>query len=292
LKRNLPRIGFIGAGTVATALACGLHNKGYAVVAVASLHLASAQKLSKFVPNCQPCPEKQQVVDAADIIFITTPDDVIAQVAGEVKWQAGKSALHCSGADTSALLAKAAAEGASVGVIHPLQTFAGAEQAKDSLSGITFSIEAQEPLAATLKSMAKSLGGRAIVLKPEDRVLYHASAVMVSNYLVTLMKMSTDLWAGFGLSREEAVRALAPLIKGTVNNIETIGLPDCLSGPISRGDTGTLKKHLAALGDNHDGITSAYKELGLQTIPVALAKGHIDAARASEMTTVLKTAHG
>lgn len=292
MKRVLPRIGFIGAGTVATALACALHGKGYTVVAVASRRLTSSQALAKFIPNCLPCADKQQVVDAADIIFITTPDDVIAQVAGELKWQTGKCAVHCSGADTSELLSKALSEGAAVGVFHPLQTFAGAEQAKNSLSGITFSIEAREPLLATLKAMAKSLGGRSIVLKPEDRVLYHASAVMVSNYLVTLMKMSTDLWAGFGLSREDAVRALAPLIKGTVNNIETVGLPDCLTGPISRGDTGTLKKHIEALGDNHNGITSAYRELGLQTVPLALSKGRIDAAKAEEIKIVLKTHAG
>ena len=290
MNRNLPRIGFIGAGTVATSLACALHGKGYPVVAVASRTYSSAQKLAEFVPCCQPFQDKQQVIESSDIIFITTPDDVIAQVAGELKWQAGNSAVHCSGADTSGLLNKASSDWATVGVFHPLQTFAGAEQAKNSLAGITFSIEASEQLQTTLKKMATTLGGRCIVLKPEDRALYHASAVMVSNYLVTLVKLSADLWADFGLSREDAVRALAPLIKGTLNNIETIGLPICLTGPISRGDTGTIKKHLHDLEKHHHDILGTYRELGLKTIPIALEKGRIDSQKAREIEVALATA--
>jgi predicted short-subunit dehydrogenase-like oxidoreductase (DUF2520 family) len=288
LKRNLPRLGFVGAGTVATSLACALHGKGYPVVAVASRTYSSAQKLSVFVPCCQPYQDKQQVVDNADLIFITTPDDVISQVARELNWQPGKFAVHCSGADTSELLRKAASDGANTGVMHPLQTFAGMEQAKNSLLGITFSVEAQEPLLSVLKKMAMALGGRFMVLAPEDRALYHASAVMVCNYLVTLVKLSTDLWSDFGLSRDDAVRALAPLIKGTINNIETVGFPGCLSGPISRGDTGTLKKHIAALSKDHSDIISTYADLGLQTIPVALEMGKIDISRAREIFGIFK----
>jgi predicted short-subunit dehydrogenase-like oxidoreductase (DUF2520 family) len=240
-----------------------------------------------FIPCCQPYEDKQQVVDDADLIFITTPDDAISKVAGELKWQPGKFAVHCSGADTSALLDKAASGGAVTGVMHPLQTFAGMEQAKNSLMGITFSVEAREPLLSVLKKMAVALGGKCMVLAPEDRALYHASAVMVCNYLVTLVKLSIDLWSDFGLSREDAVRSLAPLIKGTINNLETVGLPGCLSGPISRGDAGTIEKHLAALSENYPDVIRTYVDLGLQTIPIALEKGKIDGNRAREIETIL-----
>ncbi|RJO60882.1 MAG: DUF2520 domain-containing protein [Dehalococcoidia bacterium] len=287
LNRDLPRLGFIGAGTVATALACALHGKGYPVMAVASRSFSSAQRVAKLIPDCRPCPYKQQVIDCSDIIFITTPDDVIARVAGELRWQAGKSAVHCSGADSSGILSKAKSDGAQTGVFHPLQTFAGAQRTAEALYGITFSLEAEEPLLTQLKQMAEALGGRWFVLIPDARVLYHASAVMVSNYLVTLVKLATELWPDFGVTREEATRALLPLIKGTVNNIETLGLPGCLTGPISRGDTGTLKKHLQALSKRHNVITSAYCELGLQTVPVALKKGRIDASKAQEIVSIL-----
>ncbi len=290
MNRDLPGLGFIGAGTVATALVRALQGKGYPVVAVASRSLSSAQRLAELIPGCRPCRDKQQVIDCSDLIFITTPDDVIAQVAGELRWQTGKSAVHCSGADSSELLRKAVSDGAAIGVFHPLQTFAGAEQSKNSLAGITFSIEAPEPLLAQLKGMAKALGGRGIVLKSEDRVLYHASAVMVSNYLVTLVKLATDLWAGFGVTREEAVMALLPLIKGTVSNIDTLGLPQCLTGPISRGDSGTVKKHLRDLEKHHHDILETYRELGLKTIPIALEKGRIDARKARGIEAALAAA--
>jgi predicted short-subunit dehydrogenase-like oxidoreductase (DUF2520 family) len=289
LKRNLPKLGFIGAGKVATSLACALHGKGYPVVAIASRSFSSAQKLAVYIPCCQPYSDKQQVVERSDIVFITTPDDVIAQVTGELSWRQGKSVVHCSGADSTAPLKKAISEGATAGVLHPLQTFAGIEQAKNSLAGITFCIEADDPLLTMLKWMAVALGGRWIVINPEDRTLYHTSAVMVSNYLVTLVKLAIDLWADCGLSQEDAVRALTPLIKGTLNNIETLGLPDCLTGPISRGDTGTLKKHLDVLGNSRHEFIPAYRELGLQTISIALAKGRIDAAKAAEIQSLLET---
>ena len=287
MNKDLPRLGFIGAGTVATVLAHSLQAKGYPVTAVASRSLSSAQKLAAMVGGCVPFEDMQHVANSTDILFITTPDDAISEVAGQIEWQTGKAVVHCSGADSSEILRQAKLVGALTGVFHPLQTFAGAAQVVKSLKDITFSLEAAEPLLTHLKEMADALGGHWIVLKPDYRVLYHASAVMVSNYLVTLLKLATDLWAGFGVTREEAVMALLPLIEGTVSNIDTLGLPQCLTGPIARGDTGTVKKHLRDLEKHHHDILGTYRELGLKTIPIALEKGRIDARKAREIEAVL-----
>jgi len=111
--------------------------------------------------------------------------------------------------------------------------------------------------------------------------------VMVSNYTVALMKMATDLWREFGKSTPEATQALLPLLKGTVNNIAKVGLPNCLTGPIARGDTGTIQKHLQALGERFPSLLAAYRELGLQDIPVALAKGGIDEGQAVKLRELL-----
>lgn len=290
MSEDLPVIGFIGAGRVATTLARGLDGVGYAVAAIASRRLASAEALAAHLNNCRPCRTEQEVVDSADIIFITTPDDAIAVVDGSLRWDTDKSAVHCSGADTRQLLSKAAADGALTGVFHPLQTIAGGDKPENRLQGITFSIEAEEPLLSQLKDMAVALGGRWMVLKPQDRALYHASAVIASNYTVALVKMATDLWADFGISRQDALAALLPLIKGTVSNIEVIGLPACLTGPVSRGDVGTLEKHIDALGKNHPEIMSAYCRLGLQSVPIAIEKGKMDSVTARCMQDVFKHA--
>ena len=142
----------------------------------------------------------------------------------------------------------------------------------------------------TLKEMASALDGRWVELKAGDKVLYHAAAVLACNYAVTLVKLATDLWQLFGVSPQDSTRALLPLLKGTVNNIESIGLPRCLTGPIARGDLGTITKHLAALKVRAPELLPIYCELGLNTIPLALAKGNIDAQRAMELQKLLSEA--
>ncbi|MHC1578956.1 MAG: DUF2520 domain-containing protein, partial [Dehalococcoidia bacterium] len=122
---------------------------------------------------------------------------------------------------------------------------------------------------------------------PGDKVLYHAAAVFASNYLVTVVKLALDLWQEFGVSPKEATKALLPLIRGTLNNIDNIGLPNCLTGPVARGDSGTIEKHLSALEARNPSLATTYKELGLQTIPIALAKGKVNEQKAEEMTALL-----
>jgi len=283
-------VGFIGAGTVGTALAIRLSARGYPVVAAASRTYASAVKLARSIPGCQALTSLQGVADVADLVFITTPDDAIGQVVGRMRWRQGQSVVHCSGADSTEVLEPARVLGARVGAFHPLQTFASVQQAIDNLTGSTFAVEAEEPLRSTLKGMAEALEGHWIELRANDKVLYHASAVIACNYLVTLVKLATDLWQNFGVPREEAVKSLMPLLQGTLNNLETIGIPNALTGPIARGDVGTVRKHLDALDQTAPSVVTAYRELGLQTVAVALAKGKIDEARAKEMRTLLDQA--
>lgn len=283
-----PRIGFIGAGTVGTALAIRLHEKDYPVVSVASRNKSSADRLAEKVPGCKSCDCKQSVADAAELVLITTPDDVIAQVAAELTWHEGQSVVHCSGAHSLDILSPVKEFHAHPGAFHPLQTFASIDHAVKNIPGTTFALEADGDLMETLKQMATDLEGNWVQLKAGDKVLYHAAAVIACNYLVTLMKLSTDLWRAFGVSKPEAIRALLPLLRGTLNNLENIGLPNCLTGPIARGDVGTIEKHLEALDKVAPSLLSTYKELGVQTIPIALSKGKINKEKAEELLRLLE----
>jgi len=285
---KLRKLGFIGAGTVGTALAIRLNRKGYPVVAASSRRFSSAQNLAEAVSGCRAFENNQDVANTAELVFITTPDDTIPLVASEVQWHTGQSVLHCSGADSTDSLEPAKRLGAQVGVFHPLQTFAGVHQAIDNIAGSTFSLEADEPLLNTLKDMATALGGQWVELKANDKVIYHTAAVMSCNYLVTLVKLATDLWQTFDVPQQQATRALLPLLRGTINNIETVGIPQCLTGPIARGDTGTIKKHLDALREKAPAVLPTYRELGLQTIPVALAKGRINQSQAEALEALLR----
>ncbi len=282
------KIGFIGAGTVGTALGIGLNNRGYQVVSVSSRSQTSADKLAQQIKGCRSFNRNQMVADTAELVFITTPDGAIAQVVSEVMWHANQSVVHCSGADSTDILEPARKAGAQVGAFHPLQTFANVKQAIDNIPGSTFAIEAEEPLLTILKDIATSLNGHWIELKSGDKVVYHAAAVIACNYLVTLVKLATDLWQTFNIPTQQASQALLPLLRGTINNIEKVGLPQCLTGPIARGDTGTIKKHINVLEKVAPAVLSTYYELGRQTIPIALAKGRINEQQAEELQAILK----
>ncbi len=282
------KIGFIGAGTTGTALAVRLSQKECPVVAVSSRTLSSAQKLAELVPDCRVYRTAQELADVAELVFITTPDDVIAQVCSEVQWREGQGVVHCSGAHSVDILGPARKLGTAVGSFHPLQTFADVNQAIENLPGSSFALEAEEPLLSTLKELTSLLNGSWVELKPGDKVLYHAAAVFACNYLVTLVKLALDLWQDFGVSSKEATRALLPLLEGTINYIYNIGLPNCLTGPVARGDLGTIERHLSALEARSPSLLITYKELGLQTIPIALAKGKVNEQKAEAMKALLK----
>jgi predicted short-subunit dehydrogenase-like oxidoreductase (DUF2520 family) len=283
----MPKIGFIGAGMVGTALAIELSGRGYSVVSVYSRSLSSAERLARLIKGCRAFSSGQEAADCADLIFITTPDDSISTVVSLLAWHRGQSVVHCSGVDAADILEPARQQGAQVGVFHPLQTFASLKPAVGCLAGAAFALEAGDPLLGTLKGMATSLGGQPVEIQASDRVLYHVAAVMVSNYAVTLVKLASDLWETFGISPRRSIDALLPLLRGTVGNLENAGIPDCLTGPIARGDIGTVRKHLNALEQRAPGLLATYRELARQTIPIALAKGRIDGQRADELRAVL-----
>ena len=126
-------IGFIGAGITGNALAITLDRQGYHITAVASRSLTSAHRLADSVNNCQVYGNPQQVADAAQLVFITTPDDVIAEVASKIQWRKEQYIVHCSGAHSVDIIQSAREFGASTGCLHPLQTFASVEQAVENL---------------------------------------------------------------------------------------------------------------------------------------------------------------
>ncbi len=282
------KLGFIGAGTVGTALAVRLSQQGYPVIAIHDLYPASAERFAGAVKGSKIYDRAQDVADIADFIFITTPDDFIAQVAAEVSWHAGQMVAHCSGAASTDVLTQARERGARVGCIHPLQTFASLEQAIENVPGSLFAIEAKEPVLSVLKEMATALKGTWLELTAEDKALYHAAACIACNYFYTLVSVASDLWQNWGKSSDEAIRAMMPMLQGALNNLKEVGLPNGATGPILRGDMVTLRKHLTALEKKAPDIIPLYKMMGTRTIPLALGKGTIDRQRADELRELLK----
>jgi len=284
----MKKLGFIGAGPVGTTFGVRLSEQGYPVIGVADISPEAAKRFAGRVPGCRVFGKNQELVDAADMVFVTTADDFIAKVSSELKWRNGQTVVHCSGASTVQSLEAANQQGAHVGSIHPCQTFAGIEQAIANLPGSTFAIEAEEPVKTTLTEMARALKGDIVYLTSEDKVLYHAAAAIACNYFTTIVKLATDLWRNFGKSSADGIKAYMPLLRGTLTNIETAGFPKCLTGPIARGDVATIRRHLAALEKYAPEMLTLYKELGCFTIPIGQDKGTLSSEKADEILHLLK----
>jgi predicted short-subunit dehydrogenase-like oxidoreductase (DUF2520 family) len=286
------RIGFVGAGRAGGALAAALAAAGWPVVVVASRTAASAQALAARLPRARALPDAQAVADAADLVFLTVPDAVIADVAGALAWRPGQAVVHTSGADSLGPLAPAARAGALVGCLHPLQTFSGdATGDPGSLFiGTTCALEGDDALLPLLDRLTRSLGARPIVLPAEAKARYHAAAVLAANYVVTLLHLAADLWASFGVPAEVAVEALLPLTRRAVENVGEQGTRAALTGPIARGDALTLEKHLAALAAARPATVAPYAALARATLALARERGDLSAEQLAALEAAITSA--
>lgn len=300
------RVGIIGAGAVGSALLVALSERGGAVglapVAVTSRTLASAQAAAaRIVPGCLALDDAATLAERCDLVFIATSDDAIRNIAESVAWRAGQAVVHLSGSQGVAPVAAAAARGALVAALHPLMTFPrdtrdlGGEKLLARLAGTTWALQCDDAaLAERLAAFVAALAGQVIRLAEADRAPYHLSGVFVSNYLVTLAEAAARLWAGWGVERDDALRALLPLLRATVENLEAVGLPAALTGPIARGDVGAvriheawLRAHAEAAPDDGPALRAAYDALGRLTLPLAREKGALTSAAEDEIRRAL-----
>jgi len=281
------KLGFIGAGSLARSLSTVLARQGFTVTAVASRSLASAELVAADIAGCRAFASLQEAAGLCDLVFITTPDSAIAEVTRKIEWRPGHMVVHTSGADPADLLKSAADMGAVTGVFHPLQTLTGAGSPGNPFEGITITIEAAEPLLDVLSRMAERLEANPLELKPEARILYHASAVIASNYITALAWLASRLWQEFGYQPDRALQSLLPLMRGAVANLEQTGLPECLTGPISRGDISTITRHLQALDETAPLQAGVYRSLGLATVDIARQKGCLLPGLAEEIAHIL-----
>jgi predicted short-subunit dehydrogenase-like oxidoreductase (DUF2520 family) len=300
---TLGRIGFVGAGSAGSALARALAAQGTPIVAVASRTPAHAAALASQLPGCEVAPTPTEVAARADTIFLAVPDDAIAPVAESIPWRAGQAAVHLSGAQGLQPLASAAAAGAHVAALHPLMTFPASIRTAllltvlQRFAGCAWALEADNAgLASALAQLAHALGGRVIALRAEDRVPYHLAAVLASNYVVASLGAAVRLWQGFGVAPAEALAALLPLTRAALESLGTVGLPAALTGPVARGDSGTVAAHLAWLDErapadpNLAPLRDAYIALARLALPLALDKGNLSPEAVAALQALLDAA--
>ena len=276
MDKRLISVGFIGIGTLGKGLALALAERGYRVVAAHSRTVTSAQWLAGRIEDCQVYRTAQELVDSCHLVFVTTPDAAIQPVAESVRWREGQGVVHCSGASGADILAGASAQGALTGAFHPFQTFAGLDDPKEAvarMSGVTFAVSGEGWLFSFLQDMAHELGGRPVSIQDADRPLYHASAVLGCGYLVALLHAAMKPWHAMGFTEEEAVTALYPLARATLENISRHGVAASVTGPVVRGDTHTVESHLVALSERLPALLPIYTALASGSLPLAAKLG-------------------
>ncbi len=288
----MKKVSIIGAGVVGQAVGRILRERGYEIGGVVSRSIAKAEAAAAFIGAGEPGTDPVKGASGADWVFITTPDKAIRETCERIAqgggFSKGSLIIHMSGALGSNVLESARKAGARALSIHPIQSLASSEQAVRNLPGSYFSIEGDAEAIPDGREIVEALGGLLVMIPGEKKALYHAGAAVASNYLVAVLDFAVMIYEALGMRRDEAVKAIMPLVRGTVNNVERVGVPDALTGPIARGDVETVAGHIEALEKYLPEMLTLYKALGRHTVSVGLAKGSLSGEDGEKLQKILK----
>lgn len=262
-------IAIIGAGRVGASLGYALRKKGYRIKAFSCKSLESARKSRKIIGRGKPLTDIREVASKGEIVFLCVPDGKIERIAKEIArsdidWSR-KTVFHCSGLLPSQILSPLKKKGALTASFHPVQSFPAKSAEIKQFKGIYFGLEGCREAISLAKTIVRNLGGRALILQPSDKPLYHAACSMASNFLVVLLDTAASLLAHLGFE-EESFKILFPLVKGTLHNVKKFNISSSLTGPLVRGDRKSLGMHLESLRPlpSHREIYSALAKQALE----------------------------
>lgn len=282
------RLAVIGPGRMGLALGGALHQAG------ALEHLTYLGRAMEAPPHPlfdDPDIDYRSGVAPPDegtsILILAVPDDALHRVANELAHAgpapAGCVALHLSGALSTDVLAPLHGPGYALGSVHPLQTVADPWSGAERLRGCAYAIAGEPAALMAARRLVTALDGRPLVIPPALRAVYHASAVLASNYVLAAAAAVARTLSEAGIEEDEAVQAVLPLMRGTMDNMEQLGLSAALTGPVARGDVDTVRLHLSRLSQRERRLYSA---VGLETVQLARATG-LDPSRADTLESLL-----
>lgn len=283
-KRRKPSISIIGPGRLGQALAIALRSLGYPILAFVARHPAGARKAVRaFDKSGTPTQaldwDQLSQLPAADLILITTPDDAIAETAQRLaaaeKGRARhRTVLHTSGALASDVLTPLAECGFHTGSLHPLVSVSEPGAGAKALRGAFYCLEGDKAALRVARLIVEDLKGKSFSVRPENKALYHAAAVMASPHLVALFDLATEMLAACGVSKRSARQILLPLVESTTNNLMAMNPEQALTGTFARGDVATVRRHLAALSRRELAeALEVYRLLGLRSVQLAEKNG-------------------
>ena len=245
-----PRIAIVGAGNLGSALAASLRRAGYGIDLVVSrpghASLTKAKSLAKLVGGRAVSASRAQI--EAEVVWFCVPDGEISgagrSLAEKSNWK-GKVALHSSGALTSDELSGLRWRGAAVASAHPLMTFV--RGSRPSLAGVPFAVEGDAAAVRAARVIISDLRGQTFSIRKREKVAYHAWGTFASPLLTALLAATERVAAVAGVKPAAARRRMLPIMAQTIANYAALGAAGAFSGPLVRGDTDTVKRHLRAL---------------------------------------------
>jgi predicted short-subunit dehydrogenase-like oxidoreductase (DUF2520 family) len=282
-----PTVSIIGAGRLGTALALALASRGYKIEAVVTRSRRRAGRAAELVSKKTLALNSTELerLPSSDILFITTPDDAIHATAArlaatvdnqgrKMKGKGKRIALHASGALSSDVLQSLSEAGFATGSMHPLVSVNDPAHGAESLASAFFCLEGSAAAVRVARSMVRALGAQSFSIKTQDKALYHAAAVMASGHATALFDIASEMLARCNLSPRRARAVLLPLLKSTLENLQTSDPARALTGTFARADTMIVRRHLNALRrpEMREAL-AAYKLLGLRSLQLARAAG-------------------
>lgn len=285
-------VGVIGAGRVGAVLGAALRAAGHGVVGVAAVSEASRERAELLLPEV-PILSPQQIVERAELVLLAVPDDQLADLvsglAATGHWQAGQLVAHTAGRWGVEVLEPARQAGAIGLAIHPSMTFTGLSLDLPRLSGCAFGVTAPAAVLPIAQALVMEMGGEPVVIAEADRPVYHAALAHGANHLTTITGQALQLLGELGLEQPE--RVLGPLARAALENALSVG-ESALTGPVARGDAGTVREHeqtLAehALGTGQQDIARAYRALAALTAQRARERGMLTDAQHAQVLEAL-----
>ncbi|WP_166022113.1 Rossmann-like and DUF2520 domain-containing protein [Streptomyces chilikensis] len=280
-------VGVVGAGRVGPALAASLRLAGHRPVAVSGVSDASRRRAAELLPDV-PLVTPAEVLARSELVLLTVPDDVLpGLVQGLAETGAvrpGQLVVHTSGRYGVGVLGPALRVGALPLALHPAMTFTGTAVDVQRLAGCSFGVTAPEQLRLAAEALVVEMGGEPEWIEERDRPLYHAALALGSNHLITLVAQSMELLGAAGVGAPD--RMLGPLLGAALDNALRSG-DAALTGPVSRGDAGTVAAHVEQLRRHAPQILPGYLAMARATADRALAKGLLKPELAEDLLGVL-----
>ena len=267
-------LGIIGSGKVGSTLAQLWFRAGYEIRAIYNRSPDKAYALAKSI-NSEVMEDPYQVLARSEIVFLTVPDNEIEHVVQKLSNASdlsGKAFVHTSGSIGVEAMHSLFNQGALVGSLHPIFPFADIQSSIENLPGAVFAIETDNHLLHDwLEELVAVLKGKTLSVPVGRKAYYHAALAISSNYTVTLYAIAQHMLGQLNANPENIMQALNVLLRATTNNIEILGIPDALTGPLSRGDTRTIRAHLEAIEDPV--LRDVYCGLATLTYPILDQRG-------------------